>query len=85
MTEWEVVGVIVVLIGLGVSVVTPLMKLNSAITMLTQAASKIEEELKSLTERNSKTHARLFEAIEAEDEKVQDHEKRITVLEHDKS
>lgn len=85
MTEWEVVGVIVALVGLGAAVITPIIKLNTTLTTLTQLVSKVGQDLSDVTERNSKTHARIFDALEAEDAKINDHEIRITVLEHDKS
>ena len=77
-------GVIVVLVGLGAAIITPIVKLNNTITTLTNLVSKVAADLSDVTERNSKTHARIFDALEVEDAKLQDHEIRITVLEHDK-
>lgn len=85
MSEWEVVGVIIVLAGFVISVVTPLLKLTSTITRLTNIVETCEKELSELTATNQKSHARIYERIESESHRIDDHEKRIIILEeHDK-
>lgn len=84
MTEWQVVGVIVVLIGLGVSVVTPIIKLNTTITKLTTVVERLGGDVADLTARNTKTHDRIFTTLDKHGEQLTDHETRITILEEHK-
>ena len=84
MNEWQVIGVIVVLVGLGVSVITPIIKLNTTITKLTTIVERLSGDVTELTARNSKTHDRIFASIEKHTDQINDHEKRITVLEEKK-
>ena len=74
MTEWEVFGVIVALASFVLAVVTPIIKLNTTITKLSGIVDSMARDLGSLTERNAKTHERIFNELG-------DHEKRITILE----
>ena len=84
MTEWEVFGVIVALIGFVAALVTPLIKLNTLITQLTQTVRQLAEDLHDVTERNSKTHSRIYDSLEKDEKQLQNHETRITVLEQKK-
>ena len=43
MTEWQVVGVIVVLLGLAATVIKPIVTLNASITRLTELCSFLEK------------------------------------------
>ena len=83
MTEWQVFGVIAALVTFVVGVVSPIIKLNTTITAmsatmenLTKVVNRCAADLDSLQERNAETHRRLFDRID-------NHETRITVLEHD--
>lgn len=84
MTEWQIVTVIVVLVGLGISVITPIIKLNTTITKLTTIVERLSGDVTDLTARNSKTHDRIFAQIDKHTDQINDHEKRITVLEDKK-
>ena len=81
MSEWEVVGVLVVLVGLVTALVTPITRLNTTITKLTAVVDRIQKDIGDITERNAKSHSRIFERLDEESEKIADHETRITVLE----
>lgn len=81
MTEWEVVGVIVVLVGLFLTVSTPVMKLISSITKLTSTVESLQGSVDSLTKKNTASHRRLWEHNDHQDAKIQDHEHRIERLE----
>ena len=81
MTEWTVVGVLVVLVGLGVSIVTPIIKLNSTIVRLSQLVERCSTDLRELTDRNSRSHDRIFSHLEEHDHTLNDHETRISILE----
>lgn len=74
MTEWGVIGVLVTITGLGVALVTPIVKLNGIITKLSAIVERMALDLGDLTTRNAATHERIFLQLG-------DHEHRITVLE----
>lgn len=81
MTEWGVVGVLVVLVGLIASIVKPIITLNTTITQLTQIVKQLQTDVEELTTRNSSAHARIFDRIEKDERDLVNHEARITVLE----
>ena len=84
MNEWGVVGVLVVLLGLGVTVVKPLLELNSSIVKLTARLDQLTGSLSDIRDRNAKSHDRLWKHNEEQDAALDDHERRITVLETNK-
>lgn len=81
MSEWTVVTVIVVLTGLVISLVKPLLSLNGALTRLTDAVGALERELDGFAARNGDAHSRLWEREREQDLQLQDHEKRISIME----
>lgn len=81
MTEWEVYLVIVSLVGFAIAVGTPIIKLNTSITRLIDRLNNLDESMDELTVKNSKSHERLWNHNEKQDELIKDHEKRIIVLE----
>ena len=68
--EWQVVTTLVVLAGLIVTIVTPMIKLNTSIVKLTDAV----QNLQVFQDLNK-------DKLEEHQEKIEDHEHRITVLE----
>ncbi|WP_418435018.1 hypothetical protein [Blautia sp.] len=80
-TEWEVFGVIVALVAFAISIGTPIVKLNTSITRLIDRLNMLDEGMDELTARNSKSHERLWKHNEEQDDKLHDHETRITILE----
>lgn len=81
MNEWEVVGGIAVLVGLFFTVSSPVMKLISSITKLTSTVENLQEDVASVTKRNTDAHRRLWEKNEQQDREIQDHGNRIERLE----
>ena len=79
--EWTVVTVIVVLSGLVISFVKPMVALNGTLTRLADAVAVLERELKEMADRNREAHGRLWEKEAAQDERLQDHEARLSRLE----
>ena len=75
------VGVIVTLIGLGATILTPLLKLNTAITRLSAATDALSKELERQDKKAEERNGRLWEHEHAQDDQLDDHEKRLTVLE----
>jgi len=87
-TEWQVVIVIVTLLGLVASVVTPIVKLTSTIIKLNHSVDTLNDKLEETIARNSKSHDAMFnlsrthtEQIAKHDVLIKDHEKRLTRLE----
>lgn len=68
--EWTVVTVIIALVGLFMTVGKPIITLNGSITHLQDAINELREDIKVLTGRTDN-----------QEEKLQDHEKRISILE----
>ena len=68
--EWQVVTTLVVLVGLVVTVATPMIKLNTSIVKLTDAVSNLQV----FQDMNK-------DKLEEHQEKIEDHEHRITILE----
>lgn len=84
MTQWEVYLVIVSLVGFAIAIGTPVIKLNTSITKLIERLNNLDDGLEELTIRNSKSHERIWQHSEGQDEKLNDHEKRISILEKEK-
>lgn len=68
--EWTVVTVIIALVGLFMTVGKPIITLNGSITHLQDAIDELREGIKVLTSRTDN-----------QEEKLQDHETRISILE----
>ena len=85
MTEWEVVGVIIALLGLIAAIAGPLVKLNTSITTLTVTLRDLNEDMDDLTTKNTKSHQRLWDHNEEQDKKINDHEMRLTIVEKEVS
>ena len=81
MTEWQVVGVIVVLLGLAATVIKPIVTLNASITRLTELCSFLEKNIDDLTRKNGEAHDRLWRRADEYDARLQCHETRLAGLE----
>lgn len=68
--EWTIVTVIIALVGLFMTVGKPVITLNSSITRLQDAIDELREDIKVLTNRTDN-----------QEEKLQNHETRISILE----
>lgn len=68
--EWTVVTVIIALVGLFMTVGKPIITLNGSITHLQDVIDELREDIRVLTGRTDN-----------QEEKLQDHEKRISILE----
>ena len=77
MTDWDIVKDIVVLVGLIVTVTTPLLKLNTSITQLRALLDSVVKQVQDNDRSNSASHKRLWEHNEEQDETLQRHEQRL--------
>lgn len=86
MSEWGVVGVLIAVVGLFFTVGKPVITLNTSITKLTVTVDRLQKdyddlkkqahsEVNDLAVKNSDSHRRIHD-------KLDDHEQRITDLEH---
>ncbi len=87
--EWTVVTVIVALVGLFVTVGKPIISLNNNLVKLNLTLDHLKEDLdtqkKALADQQASahnSHKRLWEHNEAQDKILNDHETRISHLEH---
>lgn len=89
LSEWAVAGIVVAVIGGGWTIVKAvaniIQPLTTAITKLNENMKNITKDLSELTERNSKTHDKLFSIIDQHDQKLTEHEVRIVKLEEHES
>jgi hypothetical protein len=77
MTDWDIVKDTVVLIGLIVTVTTPLLKLNTSITQLKALLDSVVMQVQDNDRSNSASHKRLWEHNEEQDEILHNHEMRL--------
>lgn len=80
-TEWGVVGVLTALVGLIITVLMPVVRLNTSITRLNVKMDEITDDLKTLIARNADGHRRLWEQNARQDAQLNNHEGRIKRLE----
>ena len=81
MTEWGVVGVLAALAALAATLVTPMIKLNTALTRLVVLVEELADKLAALERENGSAHEKLGERISRLGSSVGAHETRITVME----
>ena len=80
--EWTTVTVIIALVGLGAAVIKPIVSLTQSITRLTVVVERLERELDEQSEHSRESHKRLWDHNEEQDNRLDDHERRIHDMEH---
>lgn len=85
--EWTVVTVLVVIVGLVAAIAKPMVTFTRTFASVTATLTSSMEELKHsfdrFAEENKESHGRIYARMDLHEEKLGDHEKRISVLEHD--
>lgn len=84
MTEWDVflaIGAIAAFIGTVYKLCGIFNSLDSSIKILTNEAKRLSDEMRETREDNKESHSRLWAHNEKQDEKIQDHERRLAVIE----
>ena len=84
MTEWEVVGVIIALVGLVGIFAKVAFNISSTLTKLTTTLENLQQCLIDLEASKKETHKRIFGRLDEHEEKLNDHECRIKLLEGDR-
>ncbi len=89
MAQWDVVLVITSLVGLFLTVGVPIIGLNKTITTLNIRLDHMEKEtneqkndIDEIRVASKESHRRIWEHNTSQDKRIDDHEKRITILEH---
>ena len=80
--EWTTVTVIIALVGLGAAVIKPIVSLTQSITKLTVVVERLERELDEQSEHSRESHKSLWDHNEEQDNRLDDHERRIHDMEH---
>lgn len=78
---WEIFLGIVALVGFCVTIATPLMKLSKTMTELNINMQNLNQAMNTLTANNTESHRRIWAHNDEQDEKLENHEKRITKIE----
>lgn len=73
--DWTVIAGVAALVGLIGGVVAQMLKLNTSITQLTVVVNGIVKGFDKLTDKNDDAHKEI-------NEKLDDHETRILIIEH---
>lgn len=76
-----VVAALVVLVGLGAAIATPLIKNVKVMTELNASIVNLTEKFKSFEVNNHDDHKRIWEHNDKQDETLQEHGERILLLE----
>lgn len=65
------------------TIITAVWKLSSVITRNTSAVENLSDKMTDFSKSNEKEHAEFDKALEDHSHQLWDHEKRITLIEHD--
>jgi hypothetical protein len=83
MNEWTVVTVLIAIIGLFFTVGKPVVKLNTSLVTLNARLERMEKESEKESARNEESHKDMQKEIGEHGCAINDHERRIGILEHD--
>ena len=81
MTEWTVAVVLISLMGMVISVLTPAIKLNTSVTKLTTLVDTLNNKLIAMDTNNAESHRRIWNELDEHKGQIHDHDTRITLLE----
>ena len=65
------------------TIVTAVWKLSSVVTKNTSAVDNLSDKMTDFSKSNEKEHAEFDKALDDHSHQLWDHEKRITLIEHD--
>lgn len=82
MNEWQVIGVIIALVGLLSAIVAPIIKINTAAVKLTAAVDGLEKTVSGISADNKEEHNELWQVVDKHDTQLADHDKRLAIIEH---
>ena len=76
-------GYIISAAGLILTLIGSVWKVSAVITKNTEAVNALREKVVDITSLNDREHKQFREKIDEHDEKINDHETRIAILEHE--
>lgn len=76
-------GTIISAAGLILTIITAAWKISAVVTKNTEAVNALREKVSDVTSLNDREHKQFREELESHDEKINDHETRIQLLEHE--
>lgn len=79
--NWNVVEVLIALVGLFLCVAKPLIENAKTTEKLITSMENLSKDLKELKDNNSETHRRIFKRVEETEGIVENHEMRIRIIE----
>lgn len=77
MNEWDIVSVLVVVIGLFLSVGAPIIKLNTNITKLNENLRATQNDQIKYEKDNHDAHKRIWQHNEKQDAELEEHRMRL--------
>ena len=80
--SWEIVVGIIALVGFGISVVTPILKLNTNIIKLNDSIDHLKESITRIDDERKKEEEEIWDYVKEDNAKLKNHEVRITNIEH---
>ena len=80
MTEWGVVGVIIILVTFAITIGAPVLKLNKSINVLTVNVETLKDLLEELKHDNRRAHQDLQDQIDEHTEKISGIREDVAVL-----
>lgn len=82
----ELIGMMIValgtILGVGVTVVKPILEVVKTMTELNESIKNLADKFNMFDVANTEAHKRLWRHNEEQDEKIQDHETRIILMEN---
>ena len=79
--EWQLVTVIIALVGLFFTVAKPIINLTNTISKLDHTCERLDSQFSTFEVNNKESHRRIWEHNDEQDKAINDHEMRITTLE----
>lgn len=76
-------GIVISAAGLIFTIIGAVWKISAVITKNTEAVNALREKVSDVTMLNDREHKQFREKLNKHDDQIQDHEARISVLEHE--
>lgn len=84
MSEYGVIVIVVAMITTAITIMAPIIKLNTTITRLIVKLDNLGVDMEELEKHNHESHRRIWEKNDEQDGKLADHETRLKVIENEK-
>lgn len=78
---WEIFLGIGALLSFIIAVTGPMMKLNTSITKLNDSVDVLKTAIERIEDDNEKNRKKIWEHNDSQDDKIENHEQRITKIE----